>query len=300
MVSLRDLKRRIKSVEGIRQITRAMEMVGATKLHRSQMRIEAGRPYTEKMDEILSHLSEAVQAGIVHHPLMEPHEECNNLLIIGVASDKGLCGSFNSNVIRRIEGRIREAKEDGIETELLLIGKKLHDYFSRRGRKIHPSSENLKSIDQSLPLELLADLTYLCTYAYQLGEFDRVEMIYSEFHSAVRHEVVQHQFLPIVGLEPELDETDKKQEKSRDYIFDPDPDELFSLLIPKYARVMMFRTLADSLASEHSARMNAMHNATENAADMIKELTLKRNKARQAAITKELSEIVGGVEALKG
>jgi F-type H+-transporting ATPase subunit gamma len=300
MASLRDLKRRIKSVEGIRQITRAMQMVSVTKLHRAQMRIEAARPYTDKMDEILAHLSQAVQAGIVLHPLMVPRSEVKKLMIVAVASSKGLCGSFNANVIRQVESRYRELGEKGIEATLFPIGKKLHDFFRRRGRKLHPGAANYRNIDQQLPLELLGDLTDISTNAFEAGEIDQVDLVYSEFISAIQHKVVLRQFLPIIGLGPKTDETGEKKEMSRDYIFEPAPDQLFSLLIPKYARVVTFRMLADSLASEHGARMNAMRNATDNAADMIRELTLYRNKARQAAITKELSEIVGGSEALRG
>ncbi len=300
MTSLRDLKRRIKSVEGIRQITRAMEMVSATKLRRAQNRIEAARPYTEKMDEILAHLGEAVQADVVHHPLMDPHEEVHRLLILAVASDKGLCGGFNSNIIRRIEALAREAREQDIEVALLLVGKKLHDYFRRRDWNIHPFSEQYRSIDQKLPITLLEELTDLCTISYETFEADRVEMVYTEFHSAIVHEVVTRQFLPIVGLQPEAEENGERPEASRDYIFEPDPDRLFSQLIPKYARMTAFRMLADSLASEHGARMNSMRNATDNAVDVVKSLTLHRNKARQAAITKELAEIVSGAEALRG
>jgi len=276
-----------------------MQMVSVTKLHRAQMRIEAARPYTEKMDEMLSHLSEAVKTGVVHHPLLLPREKVQRVMILAVASSKGLCGSFNANLIRSVENRANELKRDGIEVLLFPIGKKLHDFYRRRGRDCHPESINYRNIDQQLPLELLHNLTYQCTKGFESGEVDKVELIYTEFRSAIQYKVVQRQFIPIVGLVPAESDEDKR-ETSRDYIFEPDPDGLFSLLIPKYARVVIFRMLAESFASEHGARMNAMRNATENAVEMIRELTLQRNKARQAAITKELAEIVGGAEALKG
>ena len=299
MLNLRDIKRRIKSVGGIRQITRAMEMVAATKLRRSQQRVEAARPYTEKMDEVLAHLKSSVDTGTVYHPLLIPHENVRHILILAAASDKGLCGSFNSNVIRHTEERIRNAKRDGIDVSLLLVGKKIHDYFRRRKYEILPESELFRSIDQTLPLSLLSDITEICTKAFLEKSVDRVDMIYTQFKSVISHKVMTRQFLPITGLTPEAEKSEKTV-RAHDYIFEPEPGKLFSILIPKYARVMVFRMLADSLASEHGARMTGMHNATDNAGEMIRTLTLHRNKARQAAITKELSEIVGGSEALRG
>jgi F-type H+-transporting ATPase subunit gamma len=299
MPSLRDLKRRIKSVEGIRQITKAMQMVAATKLRRSQQRIEAARPYSEKMDEILGHLSEAVQAGIIHHPLMEPRKSVKRLLIVTVASDKGLCGSFNSNVIRRTEAHARQAKEKGIDVSLLPVGKKIHDYFRRRAWEVRPEAESYRSINQQLPVDFLQKLTEAITGLFLTGECDRVDLIYTEFKSAIVSKLIERQFLPITGLVSQ-DENEEKREPARDYIFEPEPEKLLSILVPKYARMMIFKMLADSLASEHGGRMTAMRNATDNAAEMMDTLTLQRNKARQAAITKELSEIVGGAEALSG
>lgn len=300
MASLRELRQRIKSVGGIRQITRAMKMVSATKLRRAQQRIESARPYTEKMDEILAHLSDAVDPEIIHHPLMIPREEVRKLLIIGVGSSKGLCGSFNANVIRRVEAHARAAKENGTNVSLMLIGKKIHDFFKRRNWDIHPESQNYMLIVENLPVSYLEHLTHIFSSAYQKGEVDQVDIIYTEFKSAIVHKLVTRQFLPITGFDPSLEKDKSKSRKIRDYIFEPNPAELFTKLIPKYARMVIFRMLADSLASEHGGRMSAMHNATENAGDMIRTLTLQRNKARQAAITKELSEIVGGAEALTG
>jgi F-type H+-transporting ATPase subunit gamma len=297
MPNLRDLKRRIKSVEGIRQITRAMQMVAATKLRRSQQRTEAARPYTEKMDEILGHLSLAASSGISLHPLMEPRSEVKRLMILGVASDKGLCGSFNAGVIRRIERHAREQREKGIQVEIFPIGKKLHDYFRRRGWKIREDAEAFRSINQSLPLDVLQSLTDIISNLFLKGEVDQVDMIYTEFRNVVSHKLVVRQFLPVVGL-LSTDDPEAHTDAGMDYIFEPEPTQLLGILIPKYARIIIFKMLADSLASEHASRMNSMRNATDNAAEMIGTLTLQRNKARQAAITKELSEIVGGAEAL--
>lgn len=301
MASLRDLKRRIKSVSGIRQITRAMEMVSATKLRRAQVRIEVARPYTSKMDEILGHLGEAVKAGIVDHPLLESREEIKNTLIVAVASDKGLCGSFNVNITRAIESRIRELEDQNISASLLLVGKKLNDFYKRRKRTVLDDTERFLKINQELPISLLDEITTICTKGFLDRKYDVVELIYTEFRSILSSRPVHRQFLPIKGLVPETsDEETSARERTRDYIFEPSAGELMTHLIPKYARAVIFRTLADSLASEHGQRMSAMRNATKNSGDMIKTLTLQRNKARQAAITKELSEIVGGAEALKG
>lgn len=301
MPSLRDLKRRIKSVSGIRQITRAMEMVSATKLRRSQTRIQEARPYTEKMDQILAHLGESVASGIIDHPLLQEHKELKKILIVAIASDKGLCGSFNSNVIRMTESRIRELEREGLEVSLLLVGRKIHDYFRRRGRRIIEDSAKFNSIDQSLPTKLLEEITSITNGMFLRGDTDRVEFIFTEFRNVMSSKPVTRQYLPIRGLVPETEEQEKnKYERVKDYIFEPGPAELLSKLVPKYARVVVFRALASSLASEHGQRMGAMRNATDNAGDMMRTLTLQRNKARQAAITKELAEIVGGAEALKG
>jgi len=300
MASLRDLRRRIKSVDGIRQITRAMEMVSATKLRRAQQRIESARPYTEKMDEILSRLSKAILAGSVCHPLMEPRDEVEKVTILAVASSKGLCGSFNANIIRRVEQYASELidneKIDFNNITVFAIGKKAFDYFFRRGWNIHKKCIDYIHIDENLPVSMLQDLTDTLANDFLNGETDRVNMIYTEFKSAIVHRIIQRQFLPIVGLSSDPEDTGTGAE----YIFEPTPETLFRILIPKYARIDIFRMLADSLASEHGGRMTAMRNATDNAVEMIRALTLQRNKARQAAITKELAEIVGGAEALVG
>jgi F-type H+-transporting ATPase subunit gamma len=309
MASLRDLKRRIRSVEGIRQITRAMQMVAATKLRRAQQRIESARPYSEKMDDILSHLSQVVSSGGISHPLMNKREPVRRVLIVAIGSDKGLGGSYTANVIRRVESYTVQLEKEGKEVALLLIGRKLVDYFTRRtSRDVIPDSEYYRIIDQKLPVTLLQDLTKLIIDLYDgkyktpqgkwVLPFDRVELVFTEARSVVSHKVAQAQFLPIVGLVSK--DSGKLTKKVRDYIFEPNAKKLISALIPKYARVIIFKMLAESLASEHGSRMAAMRNATENAADMITTLTLQRNKARQAAITKELAEIVGGAEALRG
>lgn len=299
MPSLRDLKRRIKSVSGIRQITRAMEMVSATKLRRAQSRIETARPYCNKMEEILAHLREAVYSESFEHPLLIPHKKINRALIISTASDKGLCGSYNANVIREVEKHASRFRQNNIDVELLLIGKKLIDYFKRREWIIRPESENFKYIDQQLPVSLLQQITDLASSLLLSGWINQVELVYTQFITAISHRIISKQLFPITSLTSDS-KTDYKPGKVRDYIFEPNAQELLQALIPKYARTIILEMLADSIASEHGARMSAMHNATDNAADMISTLTLQMNKARQAAITKELSEIVGGAEALTG
>ncbi len=302
MASLRELRRRIKSVDGIRQITRAMQLVSATKLMRAQQRIEAARPYTDKMDEILMHLSAAIEPGKAYHPLMEPREEVKRLMIVGIASDKGLCGSFNSRIIREVEVHARRAAESDMHVVLLLIGRKLNDFFRRRSWEIHPESLNYRHIDPGLAVDFLQKLTNLCADCFLNGEADKIDLVYTEFRSPVHHIVRTRDFLPVVGLRPDSAEGPEYEdfEPAGDYIFEPEPEKLFGILIPKYARIVVFRALAESIASEQGSRMNSMRNATDNAEDMIRTLTLHRNKARQAAITKELAEIVGGAEALRG
>jgi len=411
LANLRAIKRRIKTVGGIRQITRAMEMVAATKLKKALDRVEHARPYFERMDMVFSHLMASIESngnGMVH-PLMRKGEEDGDILLVIIGSDKGLCGSFTTNILREswkfindelksplkrkfdptpgeievtiltpsnetitfkgqvdTRGTVRASSGQDLVLEtagayrcqvvykpsegaelhseitiniiesfsdhtvkrfwsldnglnfpyigslkltrvlsetniigkrifILPVGKKINDVFARirnpRVRLVEPEI----NFNQALPIAELNRIAYQLNDLFVTGAVSRIYIIYTEYRNAVRQVPKVEMYLPLAGIE---DKTSDKTE--RDYIFEPSPEMLFMNLIPAYARIKIFRALAHSFTSEHSIRMNTMRNATDNASELIDTLTLARNKARQAAITKELSEIVGGAEALKG
>jgi F-type H+-transporting ATPase subunit gamma len=288
MPSLRDVRKRIRSVISTRQITKAMEMVAAAKLRKAQLRAMQVRPYSEKMDHILESLSAAASGEMVH-PFFEKREVKKQTLVL-MTSDRGLCGSFNANLIRKsqewLEGKERE------KVELVLVGKKGFDFYKRRPYEIAG-----KFLDWSgnLNYAKARELVDLLTNRFLSGQTDEITIIYTQFISTVRYRATESRYLPV-----ERPRIDEKKKRLLEYIFEPSPDKIFSDLMPRYALTKMITALAGSFASEHSARMIAMGAATKNAGEMIDTLTLQYNKARQAAITKELLEIVSGAEALKG
>jgi len=288
MPTLRQVKKRIRSVISTRQITKAMEMVAAAKLRRAQMRIMEVRPYSEKLDQILRHLS-AAASGELMHPFFEEREVKKRTLVL-VTSDKGMCGSFNSNIIRRAQEWLSDKNPENVE--LLLIGKKGHDFYKRRE---WPIAGLYKDWLGNLDYEKAREIVDFLTGRFLSGETDEISMIYTRFVSTVKYEITRTTYLPVER--PEIAESD---ESHMEYIFEPSPEAIFSDLMPRYALTKMVTALADSFASEHGTRMVAMGAATKNAGEMIDALTLQYNKARQAAITKELLDIVGGAEALKG
>ncbi|HYE79575.1 MAG TPA: ATP synthase F1 subunit gamma, partial [bacterium] len=266
--------------------------VSATKLRRAQGRAEKGGPYADKMGEVLANLVGSLPPGAkVEHPLMEVRPEVRTVLLVPVASDKGLAGSFNSNVAREVRLQVARWEGQGVQVRLLPIGKKIREMLKRDPRVV----DSFAGLDQNIPIGELRTITDRLVGLFTGGEVDRVDFIYTRFLSAATQRVVSEQFLPL-SREAETDAAPK----TREYLFEPDPQSLFISLLPAYARVKVFFVLAQNFASEHAARMVSMRNATDNAGELIKSLTLQRNKARQAAITKELAEIVGGAEALKG
>lgn len=288
MPTLRQVKKRIRSVISTRQITKAMEMVAAAKLRRAQMRIMEVRPYSEKLDEILTHLS-AAATGELMHPFFE-EREINRQTLVLVTSDRGMCGSFNSNLIRRAREWL--ADRDPEKTELVCVGKKGHDFFKRRE---FPIVKLFDDWSGNLDTNKARDVVDLLTNRFLSGETDSIKLIYTQFISTVRYKIVEKSYLPV-----ERPEVEAEGGGNIDYIFEPDPEAIFTDLLPRYALTKMITALADSFAAEHGTRMIAMGAATRNAGEMIDALTLQYNKARQAAITKELLDIVGGAEALKG
>jgi F-type H+-transporting ATPase subunit gamma len=287
MPTLRQVKKRIRSVISTRQITKAMEMVAAAKLRKAQMKVLEVRPYSEKLDHILVSLSAAASGELIH-PFFEKRDVKRRTLVL-ITSDRGLCGSFNSNLIARAQAWL-DGKEPA-DTELVLIGKKGYDFYKRRPWEIVRRYEEWKG---NLDYNKAQDVVSLLTGRFLSGETDEIILIYTQFISTTRYKIVEVPYLPV-----ERPVIDEHEIQHLEYIFEPSPEAIFTDLMPRYALTKMVTALSESFASEHGTRMIAMGAATRNAGEMIDALTLQYNKARQAAITKELLDIVGGAEALK-
>jgi len=283
MANLRDIRRRIKSVQNTQQITKAMEMVSAAKLRRAQGRLEAARPYGGKMKELLENL--AAVAAQVDHPLFEKRPVTRRALVV-ITGDKGLAGSYNANVLRRAEAHLRS--EEGAKTVLITVGRKSGDYFRRRSFE---SLTHYQEIGDPVDITRAQNVSREIMEFYLSGEVDEILVLGTRFISAMSRALTLETFLPI--------EPPAGKRNPVDYIFEPNAESIFSALLPHYVTNRMLMALLEASASEHGARMVAMGSASRNAVDMIDSLTLKRNRARQAAITTEINEIVGGAEALK-
>src|SRR5262245_11070354 len=288
MPTLRDIKRRIRSVESTQKITKAMKLVAAAKLRRAQERVIGARPYAQKMSELLGSLVSRV--GDEGNPLLERRTGARKRLVV-ICADKGLCGAFNSNVLRAATHYLRDAQN--VDVTLVVVGKKSRDFFRRREWPV--KSEMLGFFDrlayshaQELANGLMAD--------YLAGEVDEVQLIYNEFHSVAVQRVTRQQLLPIPAEEAAAGATDGAV---GEYIFEPSPDAILAALLPRHVTTQVYRALMESVAGEFGARMTAMEAATKNAKEMIDVLTIQYNKARQERITKELLDIVGGAEALR-
>ncbi len=287
MASLKVIRKRISSVKSTQQITKAMKMVAAAKLRRAQEAATEARPYATKLGDMLRAVAARVDAG--SHPLLATRPETARIDLILVTSDRGLCGGYNSNLIRRTEAFL--AEHAGQPVRLTLVGRKGTDYFRRRSVEIHEQHVNLLGGPNHA---LAASLGARVAQDFVSGETDAVYLIYSQFRSALSQVPTVEQLLPVVT---DLGAADANQV---DYIYEPDATTLLDRLLHQYITTLLARAFLESIASEHGARMTAMDSATSNAADMIDRLTLEMNRARQAAITKELMEIVSGAEALKG
>ena len=290
MANLKAIRRRISSVQNTQKITRAMKMVAAAKLRRAQDAVTSFRAYADLTQSILGEVSKGI--GETTHPLLE-QRPAERTLVVVLTSDCGLCGPFNSNLLRNVFKHVNEAEK---KPALDLIGKRAKDFFAHRDvtvRKFHQNIYDDMSYDTAK--HLAAELAGL----YAIGEVDRIELAYNEFISVMKQAPVFRPLLPIVLSS--TDEADTEEDKSvgpRGFLFEPDRESLLADLLPKYVEVQIYRALVESVAAEHASRMTAMEAATTAAGDMIDSLTLQYNRARQDAITKELIEIVGGAEAL--
>jgi len=291
MPGLKEIKRRISSVKSTKQITKAMKMVAAAKFRKAQGRITELKPYAEKMSQVLSSLACTVEEG---HPLLQarPAKKVEILILTG---DRGLCGAFNTNVMKAGFNLIRETQKAGKEISLSAIGRKGADLLRRRrftvrGRWVGLSGRVTYADAQAIAKDIIEN--------YMNETFDELHLVYTEYKSQAVQKVTVSQLLPLAPIDGSSCPPDKSDDKG-EYLLEPSQQAIFDQLLPKNVEIQIFRAILDAQASEEAARMAAMENATKNADDMIKKLTLQYNKARQASITKELMDIVGGVEALK-
>ncbi len=291
MATLRDIRRRIKSVKSTAQITKTMEMVSAAKLRRAQAAVESARPYATDLSAVLANLTEA--SSDLSHPAFQGREVKRRAIVL-VSSDRGLAGAFNTNLIRAAEERMRERPQP---TQLVLLGKKAFDYFRRRNAPGFGSKTDLGGVADWKFAE--AASREIIT-RFEAGELDEVDLIYTRFRSALSRDVVVEPYIPL-GSEALSGKAAPKSAGGtrRDYIYEPDPGTILTRIVPYFLAMRLYMALAESAASEHGARMIAMGSATKNANEMIQNLTLHMNRTRQATITREIVEIVGGAEALK-
>ena len=295
MPSLKEVKSRITSVMSTQQITRAMKMVAAAKLRRSQDRITQMRPFAVKLNAILKNLSAAQTDSDTDHWYSQVRAE-KKILIIAVSSDRGLCGSFNTNVFKGVLRLIDEkysAQFAAGNVTILPIGRKATEFFTKRGVSTVTDFSTLYS---ALTFGNVSNAMEYVIEAFKNGKYDKVELVYNEFRNVAVQILRTEQVLPIVA--PATDNTQLSNQI--DYIYQPDQEEIITGLIPKSLKIQLFKALLDSSAAENGARMSAMDKATDNAGELLKQLRLTYNCTRQAAITKEILEIVGGAEALKG
>lgn len=284
MANLKEIRNRISSVKSTMQITSAMKMVSAAKLKKAQDAITAMRPYANKLTELLQSLSATLDGD--SGSKFSVQRELNNVLIVAITSNRGLCGAFNSNVIKEVT-RLAEEDYAGKNVSLVTIGKKGNDILSKSLDVV----ENNNAVFDELTFENSAQIGEMLMEKFTDAECDKIILVYNKFKNAGTQIVMTEQFLPIVPVESDAN-------VNLDYIFEPSKIEIVEQLIPKSLKTQLFKAIRDSFASEHGARMTAMHKATDNATELRDQLTLSYNKARQAAITNEILEIVGGAEAL--
>ena len=290
MANLKEIRNRITSVGSTMQITSAMKMVSAAKLKRAQDAVTQMRPYAGKLKEILENLSATLDLS---ENAFSEQREVKNVLVVGITSNRGLCGGFNNNIIKRTGVLINEDYKDA-NVHVLSVGKKIRDVYKRTEYNYaNERIENMEDVYADLRFEVVAQLAEEIIQQFHNKSFDKIVLVYNRFINAATQFVETEQFLPIVP-------TATEGENTGDYLFEPSKIEIVEDLIPKSLKLQLYKAIRDSFAAEHGARMTAMHKATDNANELQKSLKLSYNKARQAAITNEILEIVGGAEALNG
>lgn len=286
MANLKEIRNRITSVSSTMQITSAMKMVSAAKLKKAQDAITAMRPYAEKLTELLQNLSATLEGDAGGE--FTTQREVKKVLIVAITSNRGLCGAFNTNVIKEVKSRSEFYA--GKQVDVFAIGKKGNDALSKNLSIV----DNQSHIFDDLTFDNAAKIAEALTQKFVSGEYDKIELVYNQFKNAATQIIQVEQFLPLAPIKSD------KPASTGDYIFEPSKEEIVLTLIPKSLKTQLYKGIRDSFASEHGARMTAMHKATDNATEMRDQLKLTYNKARQAAITNEILEIVGGAEALNG
>jgi F-type H+-transporting ATPase subunit gamma len=283
MANLKEIRNRITSVQSTMQITSAMKMVSAAKLKKAQDAITAMRPYAEKLTEILQSVSATLEGNVGGE--YTEQREVKKVLLVAITSNRGLCGAFNSNIIKQV--KVVTDMYPGKQVDVYAIGKKGNDVL----RKTNDVVENKSEVFDSLTFDNVSKIADDLMAKFTAGQYDKIILIYNQFKNAATQIVQSEQFLPLMPLEGTVTTTS-------DYIFEPSKEEIILTLIPKSLKTQLYKAIRDSFASEHGARMTAMHKATDNATELRNQLKLTYNKARQAAITNEILEIVGGAEAL--
>jgi F-type H+-transporting ATPase subunit gamma len=286
MANLKEIRNRITSVSSTMQITSAMKMVSAAKLKKAQDAITAMRPYAQKLTELLQNLSATLDGDAGGE--FTTQREVKKVLLVAITSNRGLCGAFNSNIIK--EAKNRSDYYAGKQVDIFAIGKKGNDVL----KKTFTINDNQSTIFDSLTFENVGIIADAITERFVSGDYDKVELIYNQFKNAATQIIQTEQYLPLAPIKSDIPVS------TGDYIFEPSKEEIVLTLIPKSLKIQLYKAIRDSFASEHGARMTAMHKATDNATELRNQLKLTYNKARQAAITNEILEIVGGAEALKG
>jgi F-type H+-transporting ATPase subunit gamma len=285
---IRQLRRRIKSVRSTQKITRAMEMIAASRIVKAQRRVREARPYAEQIHEIIKGL--AASSEVAQHPLLQVRDEVRNVAVIVLTSDRGLAGAYNANILKLGERTLRDEESSGRNVDLYVIGRKGNGYFAYRGRR---SARTWEGVSDEPHLEDAAGIAETVMQRYADGELDRVWLVYTDFKSSLTQVPVRMELLPV---KPE--EFGGGTEIAPEFLFVPDRDTILDRLIPRYVEAKVFHGLLESSASEHAARQRAMKSATDNANDVANSLSRVMNQARQDQITTEISEIVGGAEAL--
>ncbi|MCD6027057.1 MAG: atpG [Solimicrobium sp.] len=285
----KEIRGKIKSVENTKKITKAMEMVAASKMRKAQDRMRAARPYSEKIRIITANLSQANQE--YKHPFLVTQSQSKAVGIIVVTTDKGLCGGMNTNVLRLVTNKLREVEGHGCKIQAVAIGNKGLGFLNRIGAKV---PAHVVHLGDTPHLEKLIGPVKVLLDAYQEGQLDAVYLCYTKFINTMKQEPTVEQLLPLTADRLTL----KPSEQAWDYLYEPDPQSVIDELLVRYVEALIFQSVAENMASEQSARMVAMKSATDNAGNVINELKLIYNKTRQAAITKELSEIVAGAAAV--
>jgi F-type H+-transporting ATPase subunit gamma len=286
MANLKEIRNRITSVSSTMQITSAMKMVSAAKLKKAQDAITAMRPYAEKLTELLQNVSATLEGDAGGE--FTSQREINKVLLVVITSNRGLCGAFNTNVIK--QAKVIAENYAGKQVDVFAIGKKGNDVL----RKTNSVIDNKSEVFDALTFDNVAKIANVLTEKFTSGEYDKIELVYNQFKNAATQIVQTEQFLPLAPIVSDVPVS------SGDYLFEPSKEEIVLTLIPKSLKTQLYKAVRDSFASEHGARMTAMHKATDNATELRNQLKLTYNKARQAAITNEILEIVGGAEALKG